>query len=444
MEDYIKESIKIPIIDINDISNLKIEKENYYKLLSKNKSEDIKLNKLPENKITVNYNLFIRTMLLLIILFYITMETPYHYDYYKNREEFHNTLIKGKKYFEKCMNGTLIKDINYSKSEAPNISVVIPVYNSEKYIKGVVRSIQNQNYNNLEIILVNDFSSDNVSNVITEMQREDERIILINNNENRGTLYSRCIGVLSTKGKYIFTLDNDDLFFDETVFDELYNEAIIGDFDIVEFKALRHYNFHINIHHLEYTIYSNNNHNVAIFQPELSIYPRKRGDNYGVYDCFLWGKIIKAEKYKKTINIIGKNVYSNKIIWGEDLITSYVLFRTVYSFKFIGKLGIFRYYNKKTATFTTTNNLLSSSLIIYLDLVFNMTSNTIDEKKYVTFLALDSFQENWKITNLKDEHKKYLSSVLNRILKCEYILDVDKKRIRDFFEKKRKDGIILD
>ena len=73
-----------------------------------------------------------------------------------------------------------------------------------------------------------------------------------------------------------------------------------------------------------------------------------------------------------------------------------------------------------------------------------MTSNTIDEKKYVTFLALDSFQENWKITNLKDEHKKYLSSVLNRILKCEYILDVDKKRIRDFFEKKRKDGIILD
>ena len=99
----------------------------------------------------------------------------------------------------------------------------------------------------------------------------------------------------------LYMFDGHNLFFDETVFDELYNEAIIGDFDIVEFKALRHYNFHINIHHLEYTIYSNNNHNVAIFQPELSIYPRKRGDNYGVYDCFLWGKIIKAEKYKKTI-----------------------------------------------------------------------------------------------------------------------------------------------
>ena len=446
MEEYAKDNMKMPIIEINDTSNLKNENQNYfYKLLNKNKSEGIiKLNKLTTNKITINYNLYIRTLLCLIILFYIIVDAPYRYDYYENRKEFYNALIKGKKYFENCMNGTLLKNITPPGSEAPDISVVIPIYNSEKYIKGVLRSIQNQNYSNIEIILINDLSPDNVTNVINEMQKEDERIILINNNINRGTLYSRCIGVLATKGKYIFTLDNDDLFFDETVFDELYNEATLGNFDIVEFKGLRHYDFHINIHHIDFTMYSNNHHNVHIIQPELSIYPRKQKDEYGVYDCFLWGKIIKTEKYKKTINIMGENVYSNKIIWGEDLITSYALFRTIDSFKFIGKIGIFRYVSPNTATYTTTNTQITSSLIIYLDLVHNMTSNTFEEKKYVSFLAVDCFKQSWKLPNLEDKHKKYLSSFLNRILKCEYILDDEKKRIRNFYAKKRKDGIILE
>ena len=215
MEEYAKDNMKMPIIEINDTSNLKNENQNYfYKLLNKNKSEGIiKLNKLTTNKITINYNLYTRTLLCLIILFYIIVDAPYRYDYYEDRKEFYNALIKGKKYFENCMNGTLLKNITPPGSEAPDISVVIPIYNSEKYIKGVLRSIQNQNYSNIEIILVNDLSPDNVTNVINEMQKEDERIILINNNINRGTLYSRCIGVLATKGKYIFTLDNDDLFF---------------------------------------------------------------------------------------------------------------------------------------------------------------------------------------------------------------------------------------
>ena len=386
MEEYAKDNMKMPIIEINDTSNLKNENQNYfYKLLNKNKSEGIiKLNKLTTNKITINYNLYIRTLLCLIILFYIIVDTPYRYDYYENRKEFYNALIKGKKYFENCMNGTLLKNITPPGSEAPDISVVIPIYNSEKYIKGVLRSIQNQNYSNIEIILVNDLSPDNVTNVINEMQKEDERIILINNNINRG------------------------------------------------------------IHHIDFTMYSNNHHNVHIIQPELSIYPRKQKDEYGVYDCFLWGKIIKTEKYKKTINIMGENVYSNKIIWGEDLITSYALFRTIDSFKFIGKMGIFRYVSPNTATYTTTNTQITSSLIIYLDLVHNMTSNTFEEKKYVSFLAVDCFKQSWKLPNLEDKHKKYLSSVLNRILKCEYIPDDEKKRIRNFYAKKRKDGIILE
>ena len=88
MEEYAKDNMKMPIIEINDTSNLKNENQNYfYKLLNKNKSEGIiKLNKLTTNKITINYNLYIRTLLCLIILFYIIVDTPYRYDYYVNRK----------------------------------------------------------------------------------------------------------------------------------------------------------------------------------------------------------------------------------------------------------------------------------------------------------------------------------------------------------------------
>ena len=55
-------------------------------------------------------------------------------------------------------------------------------------------------------------------------------------------LYSRCIGVLAAKGKYIFPLDNDDMFLDEDVFDVVTKIADKGDFDIVEFKAITTFN----------------------------------------------------------------------------------------------------------------------------------------------------------------------------------------------------------
>ena len=81
-------------------------------------------------------------------------------------------------------------------------------------IKSVIRSIQNQNMKEIEIIIINDFSKDNSAQVISEMQKEDQRIKLINNKKNLGILHSRAIGILQAKGKYILNLDHDDLFLD--------------------------------------------------------------------------------------------------------------------------------------------------------------------------------------------------------------------------------------
>ena len=118
-------------------------------------------------------------------------------------------------------------------------------------IKSVIRSIQNQNMKEIEIIIINDFSKDNSVQVISEMQKEDQRIKLINNKKNLGILHSRAIGILQAKGKYILNLDHDDLFLDEDVFETVYYEAEDGNFDIVSFIDIQARNYHSPINKMK-------------------------------------------------------------------------------------------------------------------------------------------------------------------------------------------------
>ena len=413
------------------------------KLINKN-LENIELDK----ERLYNQNKKLKTCINIISLIIIYSIISYSFEndnrYYKGKTEKMKSLLKGKEYFDICMNGKLLNNITFKKSDNPDISVVIPAYKCQDVIKGVIRSIQNQKLTNIEIILVNDFSPDNTENILKELQKEDERIIIINNNQNRGTLYSRCIGVLATKGKYIFTIDNDDLFFDETVFDEIYKEALKGDFDIIGFKGLSQGNYQINTERIFYTVYSDHRDKLTLFQPELSQFPRKRNGKYGVYDCYLWGKIIKGSKYIKTVNVMGEKIYSHRIMWGEDLITSFVLYRNVQSYRFISKHGLFHYENGRTATYTTTKERLYTSIVIYLDVVFNLTNNDIEDKKYITFVVLDYFTSKETVACLNEDIKKYLNSMLNKILKSEYILDKDKKKLRKHFKQFEDVGIKLD
>ena len=366
-------------------------------------------------------------------------------NYYKNSEELLIEYKKAKIYFDTCMKGELIqKNRTFIKSDNPNISVVIPVYNSQNIIKPVIRSIQNQNFTNLEIILVNDFSTDNSKKVIEELQKEDPRIRLLNNENNMGTLYSRSVGSLAVKGKYIFPLDNDDLFYDETIFDVVYKEAINGNFDIVEFKAVEHTNYKIETSKkMKDSEYSNHKNNLVLYQPELGRYPRIRNNKYGVYDCFLWAKCIKSDIYKKALNKIGEKNYSLRIIWGEDLITSFALFRMASSFKFIGKYGIFHYKSKKTASSNIPIKLYALSIVLYLNVVYDFTSNSIADKKYAVNIALVYFKNSLIIRVLNNEQKKFLNSILQKYLKSKFIDELDKNRIRTIFNKYSKLGIVI-
>lgn len=90
------------------------------------------------------------------------------------------------------------------------VSVVVPVYNKEKFIEKCLLSIVNQTYKNIEIICVNDCSSDASLKILKGLRKIYKNIIIVNNTENKGPGYSRNVGIDVCHGEYIYFLDADD------------------------------------------------------------------------------------------------------------------------------------------------------------------------------------------------------------------------------------------
>ena len=89
------------------------------------------------------------------------------------------------------------------------ISVIVPVYNIEKYIERCVRSICVQTYKNLEILLVDDGSTDGSGEICERLAKEDERIRVFHK-ENGGSSSARNLGIREAKGEYLGFIDSDD------------------------------------------------------------------------------------------------------------------------------------------------------------------------------------------------------------------------------------------
>ena len=91
-------------------------------------------------------------------------------------------------------------------NDIPKISIFLPIYNKAKYLKRSISSIQRQSIKDIEIIAVNDCSTDNSLDILNEMMRKDQRIKIINNKKNHGLLFSRAMGILNSKGEYLMFL----------------------------------------------------------------------------------------------------------------------------------------------------------------------------------------------------------------------------------------------
>lgn len=112
------------------------------------------------------------------------------------------------------------------------VSVIIPVYNVEKYLKQCLDSVINQTFKNIEIIIVNDCSPDNSSQIIKEYQQKDNRIVLIDLKQNVGLGFARNEGIKVAKGDYVTFIDSDDWVTNDFV-EVLYNTIEKYQYDVI-------------------------------------------------------------------------------------------------------------------------------------------------------------------------------------------------------------------
>ena len=337
-----------------------------------------------------------------------------------------------------CLKEQLINNNNNTKISQPKISTIIPVYNCQNTIKAVIRSIQNQDMSEIEIILVNDYSKDNSSKIIEELSLEDPRIKIINNQKNMGTLFSRNIGILNANGKYIMNLDNDDFFMDIDVFSSVFYEIEKGNFDILGFAAIDIPNYNPLISQMSDDYFHDHEDGLIVRQPDLNYFPFSKNNKFRPNDYHVWGRLLKTDLYKKSINNLGISAIGEDrkiqfLSWEEDSSMSVVLFYYANSYKYIKKYGIFHYISRTTASNTRTYDEKFFSTLYFLDLMFDFTHNNSIGKKFVVEKAKEMRYDDYYSLNDK-KNVIYCKAVIQKILDCPHITDKDKIILMDLYK----------
>ena len=292
-------------------------------------------------------------------------------------------------YVNLVLNGTLIdKDKIYYPSKYPLISIVISVYNGEAYLKTALISIQNQDLKNIEIIIVDDGSKDNSLILIKELMKTEPRIILLENGENRGPLYTKSKGVLNARGKYVMTLDEDDIYCQRDAFSSLYYEAEKNNLDILSFIAV-YSGTKISERKFSYPIEKKK----IIYQPEIGNIMFQFDSKGRVFrrGGSLVFHLIKTNLYKKVIAQIDEKYMKKKMFFHDDYIIFFLLTRNAYSMKYVDRIFYIclKTWNIKDpkVKFRTTikmqdvKNKKCFGFLIFLEIFLEKTKNNFRDKK---------------------------------------------------------------
>lgn len=178
------------------------------------------------------------------------------------------------------------------KDKTIKVSIIVPVYNTEECLHKTIQSIINQNINEIEIICINDGSTDNSAQIIQEYAKIDNRINYIFQ-ENQGLSVARNNGIAIAKGEYIGFVDSDD-WIDSDFYEKLYNSA-------------KRHNADIACAGIQYEYMEN-----KVSRTILKIKKEKLGEStrkkYILASipkcCYVWNKIYRAELFKQEENLL--------------------------------------------------------------------------------------------------------------------------------------------
>ena len=287
------------------------------------------------------------------------------------------------------------------------ISVMIPVYNTSKYLEKCLNSIINQSLKEIEIICVNDGSTDNSLEILREFQEKDNRIIIIDK-KNTGVSCARNEALKIVKGEYCLNIDSDD-WIEQDFFKEMYLKAKKDNLDLVISDIILDYQNRIEIVEelriKDNVIISGEEYRKLFFNKKLKV------------EGYTWNKLIKTSIYKEN-NIF----YNEKISFMEDY---EVILKLAFYFKRIGKINK-SYYHYVQRNNSASNNIQNIEKNFCQTVqVFNNLENFYKNRDKKICLKLKKekiFSMQYSIFKNKEESEKIYDLFLFEIKKEKFIL----------------------
>ena len=304
------------------------------------------------------------------------------------------------------------------------ISVIVPVYNGEKYIEKCINSIRHQTYRNLEIIIVNDGSTDNTLEICKKLRYDDYRIKIINQ-ENKGVSGARNTGLEAATGEYIGFVDSDD-FLEPSMYEIMQKDLFLYNADISRVRAFvydRDGSIRHNYNDNSVTIFDNKNDIIHNFvNGELSI--------------AVWDKLFKKE-------IIGETRFKENVFHEDTMFSWDVLqkaSKVVYN-----KSQLYHYKKRSDGSLTSKKfDLENFSLYSYGEKIYDEISLNYPENKYDALLfyfnclyfILKIYIRDFDYVKENNYYKSKINDILEELENLIVVLDE-----KELISEKNKDNI---
>lgn len=283
-------------------------------------------------------------------------------------------------------------------SEIPIISIIVPVYNVEKFLNTCICSIINQTFSNFELLLIDDGSPDNCPKICEEWKKKDIRIKVFHK-LNGGLSDARNYGVKYAKGKYITFIDSDD-YVSTFYLENLYNLLVSNNADIA---CAKHMTFTEN-DQISNTMLSDNSLVIDYQTACKELFTTKK------LTTMAWGKLYA----KYIINMIEFPVGKNH----EDTATicKYLYFSSKYKNRIVITQNELYYYRQNNSSITSTKSLKNQTDSLWSDVMRARFFSSVNERslekmawKSAVSCAIYQFID---CTSLKGWHVKWLKYIL--------------------------------
>ncbi|CAL6005144.1 Glycosyl_transferase family 2 protein [Hexamita inflata] len=314
------------------------------------------------------------------------------------------------------------------EAKKPLVSVIIPFYNEAAVLKTAIKSAQNQTLRDIEIICVDDGSTDSSVIFVEILQKKDDRIVLVKSKKNKGLVNARAEGIAKARADHILFLDADDFFFNNSIAELSLQKALETNADVVHFKEQRQITKKDGSITIEYYEWANPVIFDVVNSPKVMEYFLLQGNGSTMH-----GKLITKAIYLKALNYMGKDLLNMGLTYSEDTLIMGTIFLLLDRYVGLDVMGYTYIIRAAAWTFRSKTNFeltldrQRQTLIVYRRMMEKFPTEYHQQFQHIVWqtinyhVALSQKFNHFTEANIRELCQKYIDAKVMNSRDSEYI-----------------------